>query len=74
MTNGNTFKSRRDMYAKNIASGQNLRVARAELAHDTGTTPGVAIFNDNYLLFCITAEHAWHLADQLADALDGIAA
>ena len=69
---GTTFRSRRNMYQRNIESGELLRVTRAELESETGITPGIAIFRDNYFLFCLTAEHAWKLSDQLADALDGL--
>jgi hypothetical protein len=72
LNKGSSFKSRREMYRKNVESGEKLRVVRAELAHDNGTTPGVAIFRDNFMLFCLTSEHAWQLSDQLVDALDSL--
>lgn len=72
MTSTSTFYSRPEMYAKNLASGEGLRVTKAVLAHRDGKTQGVAVFRDNYFMFCLTAEHAWRLADQLADALDGL--
>ncbi|MDZ4091642.1 MAG: hypothetical protein U1D68_10610 [Arthrobacter sp.] len=74
MTTSNVFRSRPEMYAKNVESGEQLRVVPAELSHHSGTTPGVAVFRDRFMLFCLTAEHAWNLNDQLTDALDGLQA
>jgi hypothetical protein len=67
-----TFKSRREMFAKNIDTGKNLRVVPAELSHIGGVAQGVAIMNGTYLLACITADDAWKLADKLADVIDGL--
>jgi hypothetical protein len=74
MTDSFTFKSRHEMYAKNLDTGKNLRVVPAELSHTGGVDRGVAIMNGTYLLACITSEDAWRLADQLADVIDGLAA
>ncbi|MFJ5693318.1 hypothetical protein ACIP9X_05630 [Arthrobacter sp. NPDC093125] len=66
------FRSRRDMYGKNYDMGQKLRVIPAAISHDTGATPGVAIYSGTFLMAAITAEHAWALADKLADVLDAL--
>lgn len=71
MTRGNEFfRSRRVMYGKNYDMGQKLRVVPAAITHDTGATPGVAIYSGTFLMAAITAEHGWALADKLADVLD----
>lgn len=74
MTASNIFRSRPEMYKKNVESGEQLRVVPAELAYTGGTTPGVAIFRDRFMLFCLTAEAAWNLNDSLTDALDKVQA
>lgn len=66
------FRSKREMYAKNYTTGEQLRVARAELTHETGAAPGVAVFNGSYLVFAITADHTYKLAGALADVIDGL--
>lgn len=68
---GKTFTTTPQFYARNYELGESLRVVPAELGHDTGTTPGVAIFSGSAHLFAVlTAEHAYNLANGLADALD----
>lgn len=68
-----TFTTRPSFYKRNYELGASLRVAPAAIGTDTGTTPGVAIFKGPSLLMAaITAEHAWALADQLADVLDAL--
>lgn len=67
------FRSRADMYEKNFQRGESLRVVPAELAHPDGIKqPGVAIFAGHLLMAAINADHAWKLADALADVIDGL--
>lgn len=71
---GKTFTTAPEHYRRNYDMGENLRVVPAEVGHDSGTTPGVAIFyGTSNLIAVIVAEHAWNLADQLADVLDALA-
>lgn len=71
MTTGKPFTTRASFYRRNYEVGASLRVSPAEIGTDTGTIPGVAIFKGpSFLIAAITAEHAWNLADQLADVLD----
>jgi hypothetical protein len=62
------------MYEKNFQRGESLRVVPAELAHPDGIQHGVAIFAGHYLMAAVTADHAWKLADALADVIDGLPA
>lgn len=71
---GKTFETAPQHYRRNYEMGENIRVVPANVGHDTGTTPGAAIFlGSAQLLAVLTAEHAWNLADQLADVLDSLA-
>lgn len=73
MTKSSTFVSRPDHYEKNYKMGEKIRVSPADLQHSDGSTPGIAIFLDrSYPFVVLTAEHAWHLANSLADALDSL--
>lgn len=59
-------------FERTIQAGQETRVVPAEITHPDGvqTSPGVAIFNGYQLLTAITAEHAYSLADAIADTLE----
>lgn len=71
--NTKTFHSRPEHYQRNYEDGEKLRVGPASLGHSTGTTPGVALFvGRGFPIVVLTAEHAWKLADQLADVIDGL--
>lgn len=71
--NTKTFISRPEHYQRNYEDGENLRVGPATLGYEGGTTPGVAIFiGKSFPVMVLTAEHAWKLADQLADILDSL--
>ncbi|MDQ0865725.1 hypothetical protein [Arthrobacter globiformis] len=74
MSAGKVFTTQPRFYRKNYEMGATLRVVPAAIGTDTGgTTPGVAIFTGpSFLIAAITAEHAWALADQLADVLDAL--
>lgn len=68
-TNG-LFTGWPENYARNYDIGAYLRVSPATLHHDTGTTPGVAIFSRQRVVMVLTAEHAYNLANGIADALE----
>lgn len=68
---GKTFTTAPQHYNRNHALGESLRVVPAAIGTENGTTPGVAIFNGNsHLIAAITAEHAYKLANGIADALE----
>jgi hypothetical protein len=71
MTEKKVFTSWRENYRHNYQTGDNLRVIPAKLKHDTGSTTGVAILNGSRVVVVITAEHAYKLANGIADALEG---
>ena len=61
-------------YAKNYRDGEQLRVVRARLNRDRDTpVTGVAVFIDSKVTLVLTEEHAYKLANGIADALDGAA-
>ncbi|MGF6834001.1 hypothetical protein QF015_002176 [Paenarthrobacter sp. TE4293] len=68
-TNG-LFTAGPENYARNYDTGAHLRVSPATLHHAAGTTPGVAIFSRQRVVMVIAAEHAYELANGIADALE----
>lgn len=58
-------------YPKNHSDGENLRVVPARIKYsEDGATPGVVIFVHNKVTLALTAEHAYNLANGIADALE----
>lgn len=76
MTHPNTpFTAWWQNYEKNYRDGEELRVVPARLNRDRDTpVPGVAIFVRNNVTLVLTAEHAYKLANGIADALEAEAA
>ncbi|UVJ40246.1 hypothetical protein [Arthrobacter sp. CJ23] len=70
MTRHNLFTAWRENYAKNYNDGESLRVIPAQINHQTGNTPGVAIFVGSRVTLVLTAEHAYSLANGIADTLE----
>lgn len=71
MNGSNIFTTYPKHYAKNYTDGESLRVVPARLKYsEDGATPGVVVFVNNKITLAITAEHAYNLANGIADALE----
>lgn len=71
MNGSNIFTTWPKHYAKNYTDGESIRVVPARLKYDEeGATPGVVVFVNNKVTLAITAEHAYNLANGIADALE----
>ncbi|BCW85048.1 hypothetical protein NicSoilE8_27210 [Arthrobacter sp. NicSoilE8] len=66
-----TFTTWPQHYAKNYSDGENLRVVPARIKYsEDGETPGVVVFVHNKVTLVLTTEHAYNLANGIADALE----
>ncbi|UOD81984.1 hypothetical protein [Paenarthrobacter ureafaciens] len=70
MTTGKTFVARPENYPRNHDTGATLRVAPAKLGTPDGHTSGVAIFSRNRVVMVLTTDHAYNLANGIADTLE----
>lgn len=69
-----TFTAWWQNYEKNCRDGEALRVVPARLNRDRDTpVPGVAVFIGPRVSLVLTEDHAYKLANGIADALDGAA-
>ena len=69
---GQRFTSWWQNYEKNYRDGEQLRVVPTRLNHDRDTAKtGVAIFIGTKVTLVLTEDHAYKLANGIADALDG---
>ena len=65
------FTSREAFFEQNIRDGKRLSIRPALITAPDGTeVPAVAAFNGYYMKFCIPADDALRIANDIADAVE----
>lgn len=68
---GRRFRARAEFYQKAVEESREANIIRAEIETPHGTTePGIVILLAGRPRLTLTAEHAWRLAEELANELE----
>lgn len=70
-TRGRRFRARPEYYQKTVAESREANIIRAEIETPQGTVePGIVILLGGRPRLTLTAEHAWRIAEELANELE----
>lgn len=65
------FRSHAEYHRRNVADGKTLRVKRAVIAAPDGEDiDAIALFNGIHLKWCIPADDALRIANDIVDAIE----